>query len=522
MTATAETDGENEGDAADAADVEYGMDDVPPAGRSVLLGLQHYLTMIGSTIAVPLVLATAMGMPEAATARLVGTFFVVSGVATLAQTTVGNRYPLVQGASFAILAPALAIVGVVGSNGGDWEVMIVELQGAMIVAGLFQVAVGYLGLFGRVKRLLSPVVLAPVIALIGLSLFDAPQITNPETQSVWLFLLTVGSIVAFSQYLGGRHPVFNLYPVLLGLAIAWAVAAVLSVAGVVPASSPAFVDLGSVPEAPAVQPIRPLQWGLPRFTPAFVVGMTAGVIASMLESFGDYYAVARIAGEDAPSAGRINEGLGMEGVGNVFAGIMGTGNGSTSYSENIGAIGITSVASRYVVQIGAAAMIVAGFVGYVGRLVTTIPAPIVGGLFVVMFAQIIGVGLSQLQYVDLTDNRNVFVVGMTLLSGLSVPTLVDNVAGDEGAAAVQAALADVPVAGVVLGTEPVAQTAFVVGTTGIAVGGLVGFVLDTTVPGDPTSRGLTAWRERTESSDDFESFRDRYLPSATDGEVKGD
>ena len=167
-------------------------------------------------------------------------------------------------------------------------------------------------------------------------------------------------------------------------------------------------------------------------------------------------------------------------------------------------------------------MIIAGFVGYVGRLVTTIPAPIVGGLFVVMFAQIIGVGLSQLQYVDLTDNRNVFVVGMTLLSGLSVPTLVDNVAGNEGAAAIRAALADVPVAGVVLGTEPVAQTVFVVGTTGIAVGGLVGFVLDTTIPGEPTSRRLTAWRERTESPDDFESFRDRYLPSTTDGEVKGD
>ena len=175
MTAAAGTDGDDEGD---AADVEYGMDDAPPAGRSVLLGIRHYLTMIGSTIAVPLVLAAAMGMPEAATARLVGTFFVVSGVATLARTTIGNRYPLVQGASFAILAPALAIVGVVGSNGGDWEVMIVELQGAMIVAGLFQVAVGYLGLFGRVKRLLSPVMIAPVIALIGLSLFDAPQSTS--------------------------------------------------------------------------------------------------------------------------------------------------------------------------------------------------------------------------------------------------------------------------------------------------------------------------------------------------------
>jgi len=190
---------------------------------------------------------------------------------------------------------------------------------------------------------------------------------------------------------------------------------------------------------------------------------------------------------------------------------MGTGNGSTSYSENIGAIGITGVASRYVVQVGAVIMLVAGFFGYVGGFVTTIPDPIVGGLFLVMFAQIIGVGLSQLQYVDLNDNRNVFIVGITLLSGLSIPSYVNNVAGGEGAAAIQAALADVPLAGVVLGTELVAQTVFVVGTTGIAVGGVVGFLLDLTIPGTPEGRGLTAWEDLTEDDADFEAVQDRYL-----------
>ena len=491
--------------------VEYGIEEQPPAGQSVALGLQHYLTMIGSNIAVPLVLASAMGMPDWATARLVGTFFVVSGVATLAQTTIGNRYPLVQGASFAILAPGLAIVGVVASTGGGWETMIVELQGAMIVAGLIQVLVGYLGLFGFLKRFLSPVVIAPVIALIGLALFDVPQITNPATQSLWLFGLTLALIVGFSQYLTDYSRIFKLYPVLLGLLGAWLIAAVLSVAGVVTPASSAFVDLGGVTDTTLLQPIVPFQWGTPQFTPAFMIGMFAGVVASMIESFGDYYAVARISGEQAPSAQRINHGLGMEGLGNVFAGIMGTGNGSTSYSENIGAIGITGVASRYVVQVGAVIMLAAGFLGYVGGFVTTIPSPIVGGLFLVMFAQIIGVGLSQLQYVDLNDNRNVFIVGITLLSGLSIPSYVNNVAGGEGAAAIQAALADVPALGIVLGTELVAQTVFVVGTTGIAVGGVVGFLLDLTIPGTPESRGLTAWEDLTEDDADLEAVQDRYL-----------
>ena len=80
--------------------VQYGIEDKPPLGKSLLLGAQHYLTMVGANIAVPLILAGAMGMPDAVIPRFVGTFFVVSGIATLAQTTLGNRYPIVQGAPF--------------------------------------------------------------------------------------------------------------------------------------------------------------------------------------------------------------------------------------------------------------------------------------------------------------------------------------------------------------------------------------------------------------------------------------
>ena len=515
--------------------VEYGMDDKPPIERSILLGFQHYLTMIGSNIAVPLVLAAAMGMPPDATARLVGTFFVVSGVATLAQTTIGNRYPLVQGASFAILAPALAIIGVLQASGAGWETMIVELQGAMIVAGIAQVLIGYLGLFGRLKRFLSPVVIAPVIALVGLALFDVPQITNPETQSIWLFLLTLVLIIGCSQYLDGYSNVLRLYPVLIGLAGAWLFAAGLSVGGVIESGSSAYVDLSGVGEASIIQPIVPFQWGTPQFTSSFVIGIFAGVLASMVESFGDYYAVARISDEKAPSGKRINHGLAMEGFGNIFAGIMGTGNGSTSYSENIGAIGITGVASRFVVQVGAVVMLVAGFVGFVGAIVTTIPDPIVGGLFVVMFAQIIGIGLSQLQYVDLNQNRNVFIIGITLLSGLSIPSLVGNFAGGEGAAAIESALAglavlgpaleavgDIAYLGAVFGLEPIAQILFVIGTTGIAVGGIVGFVLDLTIPGTRESRGLTEWEDITEGDNEFLAFHERFGSSEPELEPSDD
>jgi xanthine/uracil permease len=502
--------------------VEYGIDDKPPLGESMFLGFQHYLTMIGATVAIPLALAGAMGMFEAAPSqvgRLIGTFFVVSGIATIAQTTLGNRYPIVQGGTFSMLAPALAIIGVLASQGAGWQVMLVELQGAVIVAGLVEVLIGYFGVMGWLKRHMGPIVIAPVIALIGLALFSAPQIVNPNfgapgTGQDWYLLgATLVLIVAFSQYLDRYHRVFRLFPVLLGIAAAWVLAVVLSVTGVYAAGSTSFVDLGAVASAPLLQPIYPFQWGMPQFTPAFIIGMFAGMLASVIESFGDYHAVARMAGRGAPSPRRINHGIGMEGLGNTFAGIMGTGNGSTSYTENVGAIGITGVASRYVVQIGALVMIVVGYFGPVGQLFATIPAPIIGGLYIVMFGQIAAVGISNLKFVDLDKNRNVFIVGFALFAGLAIPAYMGNVGQgmDMGAsAAFQQGLAAVPVLGVILGTEAVATTVFVIGSTGMAVGGIVAFFLDNTIPGTREERGLTAWEEMTEDDSEFVSALDRF------------
>ncbi|WP_082224607.1 uracil-xanthine permease family protein [Halolamina rubra] len=496
-----------------SSDVEYGVDERPPTVESALLGLQHYLTMVGANIAVPLALATAMGMPSEVQPLYIGTFFVVSGVGTLLQTVVGNRYPIVQGATFSMLAPALAIIGFVGT--GNWEQAILALQGAIIVGGVVEIVFGYLGVMGWLKQYLSPVVIAPTIALIGLSLFSAPQVAAAQ-QAWWLLGLTVLLIVGFSQYVDTAHRVFRLYPVLLGIAAAWLLATALSVLGIVPSGSPAFVDLSVVAEASLIQVPMPLQWGMPTFRTSFIIGMFAGVVASMIESFGDYHAVARLAGERAPSARRINHGIGTEGAATLFAGIMGTGNGSTSYSENIGAIGLTGVASRFVIQVGAVLMLIAGFVGYFGALITTIPNPIVGGLYVAMFGQIAAVGLSNLKHVDLDSSRNAFIVGISLFLGLAMPAYMGNVGS---AAAFAEGVAATPVVGPVLTAsvlpdatlQIVADTIYVVGGTGMAVGGIVAFVLDNTIRGTRIERGLDEWDALTEASGAFSSAYERYL-----------
>uniref|UniRef100_A0A2C9M0I9 SLC26A/SulP transporter domain-containing protein n=1 Tax=Biomphalaria glabrata TaxID=6526 RepID=A0A2C9M0I9_BIOGL len=114
----------------------------------------------------------------------------------------------------------------------------------------------------------------------------------------------------------------------------------------------------------------------------------------------------------------------MEGITCLLAGAWGTGGGNTSYSENIGAIGITKVGSRAVIQVAGLIMIVLGCLGKFGALFVLIPEPIIGGLFYVMFGMVGAVGISNLQYVDLNSSRNLFVFGISIFFGLSVPNWV--------------------------------------------------------------------------------------------------
>jgi xanthine/uracil permease len=139
--------------------------------------------------------------------------------------------------------------------------------------------------------------------------------------------------------------------------------------------------------------------------------------------------------------------------------------------------------------------------------VTTIPNAIVGGLFLAMFAQIVGVGLSQLQHVDMDQNRNVFVLGFGLFAGLSIPQYI----GGLESGALETGMSNVPVLGAVLGIPEVAQTISIIMGTEIAVGGLAAFILDNTTPGTDEERGLTQWEEITEDDDAFEPFHQRFL-----------
>jgi len=161
----------------------YGIDDRPPLFETMMLGFQHYLTMFGSTVAIPLLLAPAFGLEDPVKKGwLIATMFFVSGITTLLQTTWGNRLPIVQGGTFSFLAPTFAICGMAALANAGWEIRMQHVQGAIIAGSLVEIFIGASGMIGRLLKYVGPITIAPTIALIGLALF---KFGAPEAGRHW-------------------------------------------------------------------------------------------------------------------------------------------------------------------------------------------------------------------------------------------------------------------------------------------------------------------------------------------------
>ncbi len=472
--------------------VIYGIDDRPPWGHAIVLALQHVLTMFGSTVAVPLLLGPAMGMDRSQIALLISSVMLCSGVATLIQSTYGSRLPIIQGVSFSFLAAFFGIISTVTARspdgfGGDGKLAMQYIAGSVLVGAVLEMAVGFSGLMGWIRRVLSPVVVGPVIMLIGLALYKAGA---PVAAASWpISILTMVLIILFSLVFSHRSKLCRMFPLLLAILVACGVCELLSLTGVFPGASvladgqavaahPAHVDLSRIGDSEWVRTDSIiLPWGWPRFHTAFVVAVMAGYLASMIESFGDYHACSQLAGGGDPTPTQISRGIGCEGIGCALTGVFG-GFSSTSYSENIGLVGLTKVGSRFVVQIAAVILVMLGIFGKFGALAAAIPQPVVGGLYCTLFGLISAVGVRQLAAADLNCDRNLFIAGFALFMGLSVPAYADSPAG----AAALAELAE---------TSPaVSDVAGAICKTGMAVAAILGLLLDNLIPGTPEQRGL--------------------------------
>ncbi|NXH82561.1 S23A1 protein, partial [Edolisoma coerulescens] len=508
-------------------DMLYRIEDVPPWYLCILLGFQHYLTCFSGTIAVPFLLAESLcvGKDQLTVSHLIGTIFTCVGITTLIQTTVGIRLPLFQASALAFLVPAKSILAlekwrcppegpphppsspeqIYGNwslplnTSHIWQPRMREIQGAIIVSSLVEVVIGLLGLPGALLSYIGPLTVTPTVSLIGLSVFQA---AGDRAGSHWgISVLTIFLIVLFAQYLrqvaiclpGYRRghgfvllhiQIFKMFPIILAIMLVWLICYVLTRTGVFPsqpeeygykARTDARGEILSV--APWFRVPYPCQWGLPTVTSAAVLGMFSATLAGIIESIGDYYSCARLAGAPPPPVHAINRGIFTEGISCIIAGLLGTGNGSTSSSPNIGVLGITKVGSRRVIQYGAGIMLVLGTIGKFTALFASLPDPVLGGMFCTLFGMITAVGLSNLQFVDMNSSRNLFVLGFAMFFGLTLPNYLDSQPG-----------------AINTGVPELDQILTVLLTTEMFVGGTIAFVLDNTIPGTPEERGLVQWK----------------------------
>ncbi|XP_008331568.2 solute carrier family 23 member 1 isoform X2 [Cynoglossus semilaevis] len=507
-----------------ATDMIYTIEDAPPWYLCILLGLQHYLTCFSGTVAVPFLLAEAMcvGRDQNTISQLIGTIFTTVGITTLIQTTVGIRLPLFQASAFAFLIPAQAILGldrwkcpteeeIYGNwtlplnTSHVWQPRIREIQGAIIVSSVLELLLGLCGLPGLLLDYIGPLTITPTISLIGLSVFTT---AGDRAGSHWgLSALCILLIVLFAQYLRStslpvpvysrgkgltstRVQVFKMFPIILAILLAWLVCYVLTLTNLLPSNPEKYGHKARtdargdiITSAPWFRIPYPCQWGLPVVTVAGVLGMLSATLAGIVESIGDYYACARLSGATPPPVHAINRGIFTEGVCCIIAGLLGTGNGSTSSSPNIGVLGITKVGSRRVVQYGAGIMFLLGSIGKFTALFASLPDPILGGMFCTLFGMITAVGLSNLQLVDLNSSRNLFVLGFSMFFGLTLPAYLDSHPNS-----IQTGVAELD------------QILTVLLSTEMFVGGFLAFCLDNTIPGTREERGLVEWTSFSSSS----------------------
>jgi uracil-xanthine permease len=472
----------------------YGLDDKPPMGRTLVLSAQHVLTMFGATVSVPLLFGPVMGLSAADTAKLISIVMLASGVATLIQTTFGTRLPIVQGVSFAFLGTFFLIIGTAASEAqaAGQEVGPLAMQyiaGAIILGGLVEATIGFSGLVGFLRKALSPVVIGPVIMLIGLALFG---VGAPKAGTHWpISLLTIALVIVFSLVLSRKKRFFRLFPILTAVIVVTLLCYLLTKMGVFPEGHPSAVTLAAVGDSQWVRFDLFFPWGPPKFHLGFFFAILAAYLASMIESVGDYHAISYMSGAGDPTKKQLNRGIGAEGIGCILTGVFG-GFASTSYSENIGLVGLTKVASRHVVQIGGLILIVLGIFGKFGGFAAAIPGPVVGGLYCSLFGLISAIGVQQLAKADLHSDRNLFISGFSLFMGLSVPAYFAARASADLLGPGQTLAMFTPSAESLLATMPDTLGGIVgsIGSTGMAVAAILGILLDNLVPGTPEERGI--------------------------------
>jgi len=397
------------------------VDERLPAGKLFALGIQHVLVMYAGAIAVPLIIGGALHLPKTQIALLISADLFCCGIATVIQSLgiwkFGIRLPVMMGVTFAAVGPMVAMAG-------QPDLGILGIYGAVIAAGVFGLLIA--PLMGRLVRYFPPVVTGTIITIIGISLMGVginwaaggqptikqlvdgvlTTVPNPDygsLENLGVALLVLVAILLITKY--ARGFVSNI-AVLLGLVFGFVIALAMG--------RVSFVGLN---EAAWFEMIRPFYFGTPTFNLGAILGMCMVMIVVMVESTGMFLALGEMTGKKL-DVKDLATGLRMDGLGTIIGGIFNTFT-YTSFSQNVGLVGVTGVKSRFVCVAAGVILIVFGLFPKMAFIAASIPQFVLGGAGIVMFGMVAATGVKILAKVDFDHNRNnLFVVAISIGVGM--------------------------------------------------------------------------------------------------------
>ena len=383
------------------------VDEKLPLAQLIPLGLQHVLVMYAGAVAVPLILGGALKLPKDQIAILINADLFACGIVTLIQSIgfrgFGIRLPVMMGVTFAAVGPMLAMAT-------DPRIGLLGIYGAVIGAGVFGIVVA--PFISRLLPLFPPVVTGTIIAVIGISLMRVginwaaggvgnPRFGDPLYLAVSFLVLLV--ILGITKYLKGF---FANIAVLLGL-----------IAGFVVALALGEVSFAGVAQAGWIEPVYPFQFGWPTFDVLAILTMCLVMIVVMIESTGMFLALGEVT--DRPiGQDDLTRGLRVDGLGTLIGGVFNTFP-YTSFSQNVGLVGITGVRSRWVTAAGGVIMLMLGLFPKIATVVASVPQFVLGGAGIVMFGMVCATGIRILSRVDFRGNpNNAYVVAISIGLGM--------------------------------------------------------------------------------------------------------
>jgi xanthine permease len=382
------------------------VDQVLPAPRLLILGLQHLFIMYAGAVAVPLIVGGALGLPTSTIGLLINADLFVSGIATLIQSVgigkiFGVRMPVVAGATFTVLSPMIIIAQKYG---------LAAVYGALLCSGVFGLIIAKP--FSMLVRFFPPLVAGTVICVIGLSLIgadvsliagDNPAAKNyGQVSHIALAGLVMLLIVVITRvFRGFISQIAVLLSIVIGTLVAWPMH---------------LLDFSSVHSSKWVGFSGFFRFGHPKFEAAAIISMCIVMLVTYTESTADMLAVAEMVDKKL-SPSDLARGLATDGLSAILAGFLNSFP-DTAFAENVGLVGLTRVRSRWVVSTCGGLLVLLGILPKIGQVVANVPGPVIGGAATVMFAMVTAVGIQTLHKTSFDGNHNLLIVAVSLAAGL--------------------------------------------------------------------------------------------------------